>query len=1040
MAQYDGKIKIDTEISTKTAESQLLSLENRIRKIAEKMSKLTSELNSMSPSSTPKTNYSDSKTEVSDINSELEKTQNAQSKIISDQKNISDGLLELKNKVDAIAESGKNVKLFSETDEYKELKKQIEDYKDEINKLSSKYVELSKNQQEFGNSSSNAFDAVSDSSKNTSSQMLALENKISKVTSKISELKNKMSTLGTTKIPTQEYQDIQTQITKASVAFDNLLAKQEEMQAKGQTSGSAWDGLQYKLEEAGNTIRYAKGELDDLVAKGQAFRLGAGTEEYTKLNSQLSQYKGDMNVLIQKHEELATKQNQTGKTGEKAFNKVSNATKKTGGLLKTIATRFKGIALSLLIFNWITKGFNAMIEGLKSGINNYVQYSSKLNKTFSDFSTASATFKNALGAAFAPILNMVVPALTTLINYLITAINYFNQFVALLSGKTTWSKATTQQKDYAKSLGGTASAAKKATNALASFDEAEVLSKNDTSDSGSGGGAGAGGMFEEVAVSDSLISKLKAMKEALQPIIDKIKELIDLFKQGFAAGLGDSFLDRIQNIKDNLASIGDSLIEIFTDPEVVASADDMANKIAYAFGQVVGSLASIGITIAQNLIGGIAKYLESSKDFIKERLVGLFDVTGDIAEIVGNFFEAFAYVFEAFGSENGQRVTASLIGIFVDAFLGLTEIVGGLARDILNVITQPFIDNKEALQSTLEDTLGVLATVLESIKSVVDNTVSQLVATYNQSFKPFFDSLASGFSSIFSILLDAYNQYLLPVLQDIAVKFSELMVIIQPYLDNFIILIGKVMEVIMTLWESAILPFLEWLVPMFVQAVSTIFDVFSTILFPVLQFFGELIGTIIKTAIGVLDGLITFIKGVFSGNWKQAWEGISKIVTSIWEGIKDVIKTVINGIIKNVNDMVSAVVAGMNAVISAINTIKVSIPEWVPGYGGKTFGLSLPAITAPKIPYLADGDVIKGGNPFLAMLGDQPAGQTNIETPLQTMLEAFTSALDARSNTATSGSLMANLYIDSNKVAEATIESFLNVANRMDISLLPVGG
>ncbi len=871
--------------------------------------------------------------------------------------------------------------------------------------------------------------------KGATSQMMSLENRIVKTANKITELKSKMNALESVKIPTQEYTEIKTALDKANAEFDKLLDKQFEMQALGKTSGNAWDNLQVKLENASNSVHAQKNDLEDLVNTGKTFTLGKDSAEYQKLNGQLKTYERDMTVLTQKHVELTDKQNKTGKSGEKAFGKINNATKKTGGLLKTLATRFKGILLSLLIFNWITKGFNAMISGIKDGVNNYVKHSEKLNKTMSDFATASNTLKNSLGVAFAPILNAIVPAITTLINYLVTAINYFSQFAALISGKASFTKAITQQKDYAKSLGKSSNSAKKLQGALASFDTLEVLNSNN---SGGGGGADMQKAFEEVKIPNDTVKKFDDMKKAIQPVIDRFKELAGISMAGFLDGIGESFTDRIQNIKDNLKSIKDSLKEIFSDPDVVSSFNRMIDTWVYAIAQFVGSIASIGVTIAQNITGGISKYLESSKDFIKDRLVEMFDISSDIGAIVGNFSDAFAYVFEAFGSESGQRVTGALIGIFVDLFLTLTELVMLLARDILNVITQPFIDNKELLKTTIEKTLSVIADVLETIKKTVEETSKQIFKTYDESFKPFFDSLADGFSEIFTILLESYNKYFLPVLQNISKKFSELMENIQPHINNFIILIGKIVEVIKLLWENVLLPFIEWLLPIVIALISDIVNEFVNTLFPILNFFGELVGTIINTAIGFFEGLITFLTGVFSGNWKQAWEGIQQMTTAVWEGIKATIKTIVNAIIGIVNKMIEATIAGINAVIKALNTIQVNIPSWVPGLGGKSFGVNLKPITAPKIPYLANGAVIQGGSPFLAMLGDQPKGQTNIEAPAGLIKDMakqgiFESGiLDVMKSI---GSGNAQIILDGEVVGRLTLPHLINEWQRADYSV-----
>ena len=85
--------------------------------------------------------------------------------------------------------------------------------------------------------------------------------------------------------------------------------------------------------------------------------------------------------------------------------------------------------------------------------------------------------------------------------------------------------------------------------------------------------------------------------------------------------------------------------------------------------------------------------------------------------------------------------------------------------------------------------------------------------------------------------------------------------------------------------------------------------------------------------------------------------------------------------------MISGLISGINSAISALNKLSVSIPDWVPSVGGKTFGFNIRTVSAPRIPYLAKGAVIPPNAPFMAVLGDQRHG-TNIEAPLSTIQEA----------------------------------------------------
>lgn len=131
----------------------------------------------------------------------------------------------------------------------------------------------------------------------------------------------------------------------------------------------------------------------------------------------------------------------------------------------------------------------------------------------------------------------------------------------------------------------------------------------------------------------------------------------------------------------------------------------------------------------------------------------------------------------------------------------------------------------------------------------------------------------------------------------------------------------------------------------------------------------------------VFGGLIDFVVGVFTGDWTRAWNGVVKIFKGIWNTILSIVGSVVNLIID-----------GINWLISKLNTIQFSIPDWVPGIGGRSYGINISPVEKWEIPYLAQGAVIPPNREFLAVLGDQKQG-TNIETPLSTMVQAFKTAL-----------------------------------------------
>ena len=170
--------------------------------------------------------------------------------------------------------------------------------------------------------------------------------------------------------------------------------------------------------------------------------------------------------------------------------------------------------------------------------------------------------------------------------------------------------------------------------------------------------------------------------------------------------------------------------------------------------------------------------------------------------------------------------------------------------------------------------------------------------------------------------------------------------------------------------------------------------------------------THVKATVGylleALGGLTGFLAGAFTGNWKSAWNGI-----------KSFLKNTINGIIGLMNTMIARLVAALNAVISAANKISFTLPSWIPELGGRTFGLNLKTVSAPKIPYLAQGAVLPANKPFLAMVGDQHHG-TNIEAPLATIQEAVAAVMGDQVSAMMAGF---NALLEENQRLRQVVES-----------------
>jgi phage-related protein len=574
-----------------------------------------------------------------------------------------------------------------------------------------------------------------------------------------------------------------------------------------------------------------------------------------------------------------------------------------------------------------------------------------------------ATVGQGLINLFTPVLKVI----NILLGKLATLANAFKSFTELITGKKSsgqtgasgaglagtdaiadtadqYGEAADNAEKLAGATNDTADATKKATKAakgyLSPLDEINNYSTDKSTDASSKAPSATGGLLDQmkgavqnvdygkIAEGETVLDK---MSKPLKKIIDRFKQLAKLIAKGFWDGLGD-YEPIFDGIKKDLDFIWKSLKDVFTDPEVVKAANKFLDSFAYAIGQVAGSFARIGLTIAQNIIGGIEKFLKQNVQRIKNYLIDMFNIGAEISQIAGNLAVAFADVFSVFGGETAQQITADLIGIFVEIGMVLTETAAKLGRDILNMIAQPFIDNKDILKSAIEGSLGVIETVTSGVLTVVQNLSDAISRLYDEHVKPFFDSIADGLSSILETLITGYNTYILPVLQGLAEQIKGLL---EGPLGDAILKIeaflGKLIDSLKLLWESVLVPLINWIIANLLPVVAKIIDVVGTTAIKVIKSLIKIIGDVADT----LSGIIDFLVGVFTGDWELAWQGIKEIADGAWNFIKDavsgaweIIKTVTKGALNIIKTVIST---AWNAIKTATSTVWNAIKKTLSG-------------------------------------------------------------------------------------------------------------
>lgn len=324
--------------------------------------------------------------------------------------------------------------------------------------------------------------------------------------------------------------------------------------------------------------------------------------------------------------------------------------------------------------------------------------------------------------------------------------------------------------------------------------------------------------------------------------------------------------------------------------------------------------------------------------------------------VVNSFSQAFAPII------GGEISTA--IQVFADFFVWAC----GIWTDAINNILRPALE--------------VLLQIWQDMMAGIQNAWN----TYGQ---PIMDGVVAAFRNLETIFSTLYYTVVEPILSNLIDLLQKLWnEHLKRLWDDLLLLLGSVQNTILTFWNSALSPLINWLIASFGPVFSDVFNAVAGIVETAVGLMADAIDIILV----VLRGLLDFLSAVFRGDWGAAWNAIADTALAVWDRIKSGIKSAVNGIIGFINGMIQAVVNGLNRVIDAINTLPFDVPDWVPGIGGSSLGFDFSHITAPQIPYLAQGAVIPPNREFMAVLGDQTSG-TNVEAPLATIQQAVAAVM-----------------------------------------------
>ena len=322
-----------------------------------------------------------------------------------------------------------------------------------------------------------------------------------------------------------------------------------------------------------------------------------------------------------------------------------------------------------------------------------------------------------------------------------------------------------------------------------------------------------------------------------------------------------------------------------------------------------------------------------------------------------------------------------VINAFSEAF---APIVGGVASTAIYVLADLFT---WACGIGTDAINGVLIPALDLLLQIWQDLMSGIKTAWDTYGQPLMDGVILAFQNLEDLATLLWETIVKPILQNLISVLQQLWSShLKPLWDDILLLVASVANCLLDLWNNLLAPVAKWIIATFGPAFAEVFNAIADVV-------GVAVGAIadaIDLAVVVLRGLTDFLSAVFRGNWDAAWQAIGNTVSTVWDKMTNAIKTAVNGIIGFINRMISAVVTGINAVINALNGLSFDLPDI---FGGGHVGFNISTLTAPQIPYLAQGAVIPANREFLAVLGDQSHG-TNVEAPLDTIKQAVAEVME----------------------------------------------
>lgn len=565
---------------------------------------------------------------------------------------------------------------------------------------------------------------------------------LDKLANKMDKLKENIVKNESARAPiVEQLKEAQDAAVEAYNRVEELKAALVESEARTSITGNADPGTYIAEIQRQTQIKAELAEQEKIMQ--------AKEKEAQKLEAQDSKI---LDVLAQQTAELEQAQERAGKLTEQ----ITDATK--GKNLKAIfegtrAAVNSGVK-SLLRYGIGIRTLYALFSKLKTytveAVKAFAENDPDTQKSINELKASLQGLKGSWGAAFAPILNAVIPVLQTLIGWLAKAASAIAQFFAVLSGKGTFKKAIANTGKLSDNLGGAADNAKEAKKQLMGIDTLNVMNDTNTGGGGGGGGSGSGLEYEDVQISDKLKNNLELIKDIVIAIgagiagwgLGKVLSNLGLIKGGFKQLLGIAML-----VSGAIVAIKGG-IDAWKNGVDWQNLIEMIGGVALAAGGAALAFGAIGAAITL-LIGGIGMLVIGIREWIE---------TGELSHETGLLIAAGLLAIGVAIS----LLTGSWIPILIAAILAIAltiynywgEISGWFKKNVAEPLKQAI----DSVKTWFADRISDIKNAFDGLKTKAADVKDALINK--------FENMRSALSGIVDRIKNLFNfQFQLPQLR-----------------------------------------------------------------------------------------------------------------------------------------------------------------------------------------------------------------------------------------------------------------------------------